>query len=481
MAEIDKKQVEEIVAQVVRNLRDDGQILSQVPEPPLPSNSDSVVHPTVDQAVAAAKSAQTELVALGFAKRVEIIEAIRMASLEHAKRLAELAVNDTNMGTVEHKTMKNEAAAKLSPGVEDLQSETTTGDSGLLLVEYAPFGVINSITPTTNPTSTVINHAIIMLAAGNSVVFSPHPNALECTEETMRVINEAIVKAGAPSNLLTTVEKASLRTAKEIMSHPDVSMLVATGGGSVVRAALSSGKKAIAAGPGNPPAIIDETADVKKAANDVILGASFDNNLLCVGEKALFVIESVADEAINELTQNGGHLIRTGELKKLQNVVDKGGDVNREFIGKNATVILDAAGISAPANTVLIIAEVLADHPFVINEYLMPILPVVRVSDFDEAVKGSTTADGGRKHTIVLHTNNMARVTQFTRAINANVVVVNAPSYACAAIDGEGFLAMTIAGPTGEGYTRPRTFTTRRQLTIAGDLSIHTLPNTSGK
>ena len=475
MAEIDKKQVEEIVAQVVRNLRDDGQIISQVPEPPPSGSSDSVVHPTVDQAVAAAKAAQSEFVALGFAKRVEIIDAIRVASLEHARRLAELAVKDTDMGTAEHKTMKNEAAAKLSPGVEDLQSETTTGDSGLLLVEYAPFGVINSITPTTNPTSTVINHAIIMLAAGNSVVFSPHPNARECTEETMRVINQAIVKAGAPTNLVTTVENASLRTAKEIMSHPDVSMLVATGGGSVVRAALSSGKKAIAAGPGNPPAIIDETADIRKAANDVILGASFDNNLLCVGEKALFVVESVADEAISELTQNGGHLIRTGELKNLQNVVDKGGDVNREFIGKNATVILDAAGIKAPANTVVIIVEVPADHPFVINEYLMPILPVVRVSDFGEAAKGAIAADGGRKHTIVLHTNNMARVTQLTRAINANVVVVNAPSYACAAIDGEGFLAMTIAGPTGEGYTRPRTFTTRRQLTIAGDLSIHTL------
>ena len=475
MAEIDQKQVEEIVAQVVRNLRGDGQILSHAPAPPISSTSDSVVCPTVDQAVEAAKAAQSEFVALGFSKRVEIIEAIRKVSLEHARRLAELAVKDTEMGTVEHKTMKNEAAAKLSPGVEDLQSETTTGDSGLLLVEHAPFGVINSITPTTNPTSTVINHAIIMLAAGNSVVFSPHPNAQECTEETMRVLNEAIVKAGGPSTLLTTVAKASLRTAKELMSHPDVSMLVATGGGSVVRAALSSGKKAIAAGPGNPPAIIDETADVKKAANDVILGASFDNNLLCVGEKALFVVESVADEAISELTQNGGYLIRTDELTKLQNIVDKGGEANREYIGKNATLILNAAGINAPANTIVIIIEVPADHAFVINEYLMPMLPVVRVSDFDEAVKGAVAADGGRKHTIVLHTNNMARVTQLTRAINANVVVVNAPSYACAAIGGEGFLAMTIAGPTGEGYTRPRTFTSRRQLTIAGDLSIHTL------
>jgi propionaldehyde dehydrogenase len=291
----------------------------------------------------------------------------------------------------------------------------------------------------------------------------------------MRVINEAIVKAGGPPNLLTAVSEATLRTAKEIMSHPDVSMLVATGGGGVVRAALSSGKKAIAAGPGNPPAIIDETADVKKAAKDVILGTSFDNNLLCIGEKALFVVESVADEAIRELVQNGGYMVGAGELKSLENVVIQNGDMNHDYVGKDATVILDAARINAPTNTIAIIAEVAADHTFVIDEYLMPILPVVRVRDFDEAVKGAVAADGGRGHTAMLHTNNMARITQFTRAINANVIVVNAPSYACCGIGGEGFLAMTIAGPTGEGYTRPRTFTIQRRLTIAGDMSIHTL------
>jgi propionaldehyde dehydrogenase len=474
MAEVNQQQIEEIVAQVIRNLQSDGQIPSSAPAS-ASSGSRSGIYPTVDAAVAAAKDAQAAFVKLGFTKRKEIIEAIRQVSRENAKRLADLAVEDTKMGNAAHKLMKNEGGANLSPGVEDLQSEATTGDTGTLIVEYIPFGVINSITPTTNPTSTVINHAIIMLAAGNSVVFSPHPNAEECTQETMHVINEAIVKAGGPPNLLTAVANATLRTATELMKHPDIAMLVATGGGSVVRAALSNGKKAIAAGPGNPPAIIDETADVNKAAKDVIDGTSFDNNLLCIGEKALFVVESVANEAVSTLENNGGYLVGASELKALEDVVIKDGDVNRDYIGKDATAILEAAEIRAPANTVAVVAEVAADHIFVIDEFLMPLLPVVRVRDFDEAVKGAIAADGGRGHTAMLHTNNTARITQYVQAINCNVVVVNAPSYACAGLGGEGFLAMTIAGPTGEGFTRPHTFTQQRRLTIAGDLSAHTL------
>ena len=241
--------------------------------------------------------------------------------------------------------MKNEGGANLSPGVEDLSSEATTGDTGLLLVEYLPFGVINSITPTTNPTSTVINHAVIMLSAGNSVIFSPHPNAQRCTQETMKVINAAVVESGGPPNMLTAVAEATLRRAKEIMDHPDIAMVVATGGGSVVRAALTSGKKAIAAGPGNPPAIIDETADLREAAKNVILGNSFDNNLLCIGEKALFVVESVADEVVRELQNSGGYLTNPRERQAVENVVIQNGDPNLDYIGKDASVILDAAGI----------------------------------------------------------------------------------------------------------------------------------------
>ncbi len=474
MAQIDEKQIEQIVSQVLTTLQRDGTV-----ETPTKTQGTTAsragVFTTADDAINAAKTAQEALIKLGFAKRREIIEAIKQVSLENAQRLAELAVQETKMGNPEHKVMKNEGAVNLSPGVEDLMSESMSGDDGTLLIEYVPFGIINSITPTTNPTSTVINHAIIMVSAGNSVVFSPHPNARECTEETMHVINEAIVKAGGPANLLTSVANATLRTAKEIMDHSDISMVVATGGASVVKAALTSGKKAIAAGPGNPPAIIDETADITKAARHVIAGTSFDNNLLCIGEKALFVVESVADDTIRELTRNGGHLVAENQREALETVVTENGESNKDYIGKDAKTILDAASISAPAQTVAVVVEVPADHDFVINEYLMPILPVVRVRDFDEALKGAMAADGGRGHTAMIHTNNTARITQYNKAMNCSVVVVNAPSYACCGLEGEGFLAMTIAGPTGEGYTRPRTFTRQRRLTIANDLSAHTL------
>ena len=474
MAQIDEKQIEEIVSQVLRTLQQDGSTAAE-PTPPVGANSSRAgVFATAAEAIAAAKTAQAAFVKLGFAKRREIIEAIKEVSLANAKRLADLAVQDTNMGNAAHKVMKNEGAVTLSPDVDDLISESISGDDGTLLIEYVPFGVINSITPTTNPTSTVINHAIIMLSAGNAVVFSPHPNARDCTEETMHVINEAMVNAGAPPNLLTSVANASLRTAKEIMEHPDIAMLVATGGASVVRTALSSGKKTIAAGPGNPPAIVDETADIKEAAKHVIAGTSFDNNLLCIGEKALFVIESVANETVQELTQNNGHLLSASQLQDLEAVVTENGESNKEYIGKDATVILDAAGITAPAGTVAIVVEVPADHNFVINEYLMPILPVVRCRDFNEALAGALRAEGGRGHTAVLHTNNTKRITQFNKAMDCSVVVINAPSYASCGLEGEGFLAMTIAGPTGEGYTRPRTFTRQRRLTIASDLSAHT-------
>ena len=474
MAQIDEKQIEEIVSQVLRTLQQDRPVTAQPVAAMGASSSRAGVFATVAEAIAAAKTAQEAFVKLGFAKRREIIEAIKEVSLANAKRLADLAVQDTNMGNAEHKVMKNEGAVTLSPGVEDLLSEAMSGDTGTLLIEYVPFGVINSITPTTNPTSTVINHAIIMLSAGNAVVFSPHPNARDCTEETMHVINEAIVKAGAPPNLLTSVANASLRTAKEIMEHPDIAMLVATGGASVVKAALSSGKKTIAAGPGNPPAIIDETADIQEAAKHVIAGTSFDNNLLCIGEKALFVIESVANETIRALTQSGGHLLGASQREALESVVTENGESNKEYIGKDTLTILNAAGITAPAQTTAIVVEVPADHGFVINEYLMPILPVVRCSDFDEALTGAMRAEGGRGHTAVLHTNNAKRITQFNKVMDCSVVVINAPSYASCGLEGEGFLAMTIAGPTGEGFTRPRTFTRQRRLTLAGNLSAHT-------
>lgn len=468
MVEMSQEQIEAIVSEVVETLRRGGEVQTGTT-----TTSVAGLFKTADQAVAAAKQAQADLAALGFKKREDLIAAIRRAGLEHAQSLAELAVQDTGMGVVDHKRQKNEGAANLSPGMEDLRSEAITGDDGTLLVEYAPFGVINSITPTTNPTSTVINHAIIMLSAGNAIVFSPHPNAYDCTIQSISVVNQAIVAAGGPSNLLTAVENATLRTVKEIMSNDDVSMVVATGGQSVVKAALTSGKKAIAAGPGNPPAVIDETADLANATKSVINGTSFDNNLLCIGEKSLFVVQSVANEALSQLTQNGGYLLTNSQLKKLEDLLD--GDNEKDYIGKDATEILKAIGINAPSNTLAILAEVSADHIFVINEYLMPILPIVRVQNFEEALNGAVRAEGGRGHTGMLHTKDMSRVTPFQQAMNCTVIVINQTSGAAAGFGGEGFLAMTVAGPTGEGFTKPTSFTRQQRLTVANDLSRHTL------
>ena len=476
MAQIDEKQIEEIVSQVLRTLQQNGPVITQPAVSTGTSSSRAGVFGTAAEAIAAAKTAQAALVKLGFAKRREIIDAIKEVSLANAKRLADLAVQDTNMGNAAHKVMKNEGAVTLSPGVEDLLSEANSGDAGTLLIEYVPFGVINSITPTTNPTSTVINHAIIMVAAGNGVVFSPHPNARDCTEETMHVINEAIVKVGGPANILTSVENASLRTAKEIMEHPDIAMVVATGGASVVRAALSSGKKTIAAGPGNPPAIIDETAGHSKRQQNMLSQAPVSTTICsALAKRHSLLLNPLLMKRVRALTQNGGHLLGASQREALDAVVTENGEANKEYIGKDATTILNAAGITAPSGTVAIVVEVPADHGFVINEYLMPILPVVRCRDFDEALAGAVRAEGGRGHTAVLHTNNTKRITQFSKAMDCSVTVINAPSYASCGLEGEGFLAMTIAGPTGEGFTRPRTFTRQRRLTIANDLSAHTL------
>ena len=418
MEEITEEQIEAIVSQVVRNIRDQSVPRDKSVDPKTLIPSGTVVFSTVDQAVLAAKTAQAELMQLGRPKREEIVGAIRQAGLDNAMALAQLAVEDTGMGVVDHKRQKNEGAANMSFGTEDLISEATTGDNGTLLVEYVPFGVINSITPTTNPTSTVINHAIIMIAAGNSVVFSPHPNAQMCTIETMRIINDAIASVSGPPNLLTAVQNATLRTAKEIIDHDDIAMVVATGGSSVVKAALTSGKKAITAGPGNPPAVIDESADLVKAAKDVIEGASFDNNLLCIGEKSLFVVDSVANDVMQELKRSGGYLLSASELQSMEALLKDGAE--KDFIGKDAAVILNAANINAPENIVVIVAEVDKNHIFVVDEYLMPILPVVRVQSFDDAIQGALASEGNRNHTAMIHTNLMSRVTQYAKALNVS-------------------------------------------------------------
>jgi len=477
MAEIDQDKIREIVIQVVRSLREQGSLPERASQPsrPVVRTSREGVFDDVDEAVKVAKEAQRQLMQIGMEGRKRIIQAMRDAALKNSEMLARMAVEETQMGRYEHKVIKNQNAALYTPGVEDILPQVQTGDNGMTLVERAPFGVINAICPITNPTSTVINNGICMISAGNSIVFSPHPGAKECTIRTMTILNQAIVEAGGPPNLMVAMREPSLRLAKQIMDHPDVDVIVATGGGSVVRAALSSGKKAIAAGPGNPPVVVDETADVAKAARDVTEGSFFDNNILCIGEKSVFVLQSVADEFIRGMIENGCYLLKENELKAVESLVIQDGHPAREYIGKDASYILQHAGIRARDEIKVLIFETNPDHPIVVEEFLMPIVPIVRARDFREAVEMAVKTEGGNRHTAIIHSGDISRITEFARAIRTTVLVVNGPSYACVGEEGEGFVAMSMAGPTGEGFTKPSTFTRERRVTLVKGISVNTL------
>jgi len=430
MAEIDQDKIRNIVAQVIENIRkqgliDESDLQAVASKPILGVNGQNGVFPDVESAITASEQAQKELIALGMEKRKEIIIAIREAGIKNARILAELVVQETGMGRVEDKVLKNESAAGLTPGVEDLISDVKTGSRGMLLIEYTPYGVINAIAPSTNPTSTVIHNSICMLSAGNSVVFSPHPSAKECTLKAMTILNNAIVKSGAPENLLVAVADPTLRTAKEMMDHPKVKMVVATGGAAVVKAALSTGKKALAAGPGNPPVVVDETADISKTAQFITNGASFDNNLLCIGEKEIFVVQDVAEKFISEMVKNGCYLAKGREADAVINIVMDNGKPNKDYIGKDASYILEKAGIRASDNVRVIITETKADHPLVSEEFLMPVVPIVRVRDFDEALECARQSEHGFRHTSIIHSQNIGRITRFVQTMRTTVMVVN--------------------------------------------------------
>jgi propionaldehyde dehydrogenase len=474
MADIDQDKIRNIVAQVIENIQKQGLIDGSEQRTSRPSVSikgQNGIFPDVDSAVSAALQAQKELIALGIEKRKELIIAIREAGIKNARMLAEMAVQETGMGRVEDKVLKNESAAGLTPGVEDLKSEVKTGSRGMLLIEYTPYGVINSIAPSTNPTSTVINNGICMLSAGNSVIFSPHPSAKESTLKTMTLLNESIVKNGGPENLFVSVADPTLKTAKEMMEHPGVKMVVATGGAGVVRVALSSGKKALAAGPGNPPVVVDETADIKKAAANITNGASFDNNLLCIGEKEVFVVQEVAESLINEMIKNGCYLAKDREATAIINLITEDGKPNKSYFGKDAGYILEKAGIKA-GNVKVIIIETKADHSLVMDEYMMPVVPIVRVRNFDEALERSLESEHGFHHTSIIHSQNIERITRFVQTMCTTVMVVNGSSLASMGFEAEGIITLTIAGTTGEGYTTPRNFAQQSRITMVDSMSV---------
>ncbi len=437
------------------------------------------IFPTIDEAVSAAARAFEEYRSVGLGGRKTIISAVRSSMLEHNERLAEMAHAETGLGRVADKIIKNRLVSTKAPGPEDLEVEAVTGEEGMMVTEFAPFGVVGSITPTTNPTSTIINNSISILSAGNSLVFNVHPNARRTSAENVRLINRAIASAGGPANLVTAIPNPTIDSAKELMSHPTVRLLLVTGGPAVVREALKTDKRAVTAGPGNPPAVVDQTADVDRAGRDVVRGASFDNNVICTDEKTTIVVESVADRLVRSMAANGAYVLKEHELRRLERVIfdemgppGKPGHINPRWIGKDASLVLGEIGVRAGSDVRLVVAEVPNEHNLVWTEQMMPVMPVTRVSTVDAAIDLAVRSEHGFRHTASIHSTNVETITRMARAMNCSIFVTNGPNFSGLGEGGEGFTSFSIASPTGDGLTRPRTFSRERRITVVGALRI---------
>ena len=435
----------------------------------------------MNDAIAAAQVAYKAVRAMSVEKREQLITEIRRLTRAEAHIMAEIGVKETGMGRVDHKTAKHMLVADKTPGTEDIVSAAKTGDYGLTLVEMAPFGVVGAITPSTNPSETVICNSIGMIAAGNGVVFNPHPNAIATSNYAVDLVNRASKEMGGPEILVCSMKKPTLESAAIMQSHPLIRLLVCTGGPGVVKAVLSSGKKAIGAGAGNPPVIVDDTADIQKAGKDIIDGCTFDNNLPCIAEKEVFAFRNIADELILVMLKNGAYMIDSAQAAKLAEIVlvdktDKKGNVrkivNRDCVGRDAKVILSKLGITVSDDIRCIICETDFNHPFVQEELMMPILPIVRVNDIDEAIDLAVKAEHGNRHTAHMHSKNVDNLSRFAREVETTIFVKNAPSYAGIGFGGEGHATFTIAGPTGEGITSARSFTRQRRCVMAESFRI---------
>ncbi len=439
------------------------------------------IYSDMNDAIAAVQEAYLTVRAMSVEQREAIITEIRRLTKAEAQIMAEIGVAETGMGKVEHKRLKHILVADKTPGTEDIVSNARTGDNGLTLIEMAPFGVVGSITPSTNPSETVICNSIGMIAAGNGVVFNPHPNAIATSNYAVDLINRASKAAGGPEVLVCSMVKATLETAAVMQSHPLIRLLVCTGGPGVVRAVLSSGKKAIGAGAGNPPVIVDDTADIAKAGKDIIDGCTFDNNLPCIAEKEVFAFRNIADELISVMLKNGAYMINAEQADKLAGIVlvdtkDKKGNVrkvvNRDCVGRDAKVLLSKIGINVSNDIRCIICETDFNHLFVQEELMMPILPIVRVDNIEQAITLAVKAEHGNRHTAHMHSKNIDNLSAFARAVETTIFVKNAPSYAGIGFGGEGHTTFTIAGPTGEGITSARSFTRQRRCVMADSFRI---------
>jgi acyl-CoA reductase-like NAD-dependent aldehyde dehydrogenase len=472
---LDERKIEEIVARVMERLGGAGPTAAPsraaVPEGTrtranIPRGTNGV-YADADQAVKAARRAYEQNERTPLSVKRKMVEAMRKAVLSNLEALSRYAVEETGLGRYEDKLAKNRLVAEKTPGPEILRTAAYTGDDGLMLTERAPYGVILSITPTTNPTETILCNAIGMVAGGNAVVFNVHPSAAQTCNWCVHLLNEAIQSVGGPKDVITSVERPTIESAGVLMKHPLVRLIVVTGGPGVVKAAMNSGKKAIGAGPGNPPAVVDETANLDKAADAIVRGASLDNNIVCIAEKEIIAVDSIATELVRQLQRKPALLLDARQTRELEKVVLDGDHVNKDFVGKDAAHIAKQIGITGHGHDLrILLCEVDEQHPFVQHELLMPVIPLFRARDAADAIAAALRVEHGFHHTATMHSTNIENLATMARLCNCSIFVKNEASYAGLGLGGEGYTSFTIASPTGEGLTTAVHFTRERRCTL---------------
>ncbi len=438
------------------------------------------VFSTVDEAVKAATEAFHQLESLGMDGRRRAIAHIRRIAIDDAEELGRMEFTETKIGRLTHKIEKLKVLGEKVPGVEFMTSEVFSGDHGLAVIEHAPFGVIAAITPVTHSLPTIACNAINMIASGNTVVVNPHPSGRKIAAEGVRRFNAAIHRDLGIDNLISLVAEPTLESAAELFNHRGVKLICVTGGPAVARAALQSSKRAIVAGPGNPPVVVDATADLDNAARSIIQGAAYDNNLLCIGEKQVFVVDAVFDAMMVAMERAGGLRLSASQVDALTKraIVMAGEGAHRhpvpckDLLGQDASLLAKAAGATPQDGLELVFGETDVDNPFVPVEQMMPFLPFVRCRDIDEAIERAYESEHGFRHTAIIHSRDVRAMTRMGRLLDTTLFVKNGPSVAGLGLGGEGYLSFSIATPTGEGVTTPLTFTRQRRCTLVDDLRI---------
>jgi aldehyde dehydrogenase len=441
------------------------------------------VYDKMEDAIAAAQKSYLQLREAGVAARKKAIGAVRRLCTQNAQSWGEIEFAETKIGRLAHKVEKLKICSELVPGVEMLERMAFSGDHGLTIIDFAPWGVIGAVTPATHSVPTLTGNAINMLAAGNAVVFNTHPSACQVAALAIRAYNEAIFQDTGIPDLLATVVKPTLQTFDVMCKHPDVKLLCVTGGPAVVAAAMKAGKRAVCAGPGNPPVVVDETACLDRAARSIIQGAAYDNNLLCIGEKQVFVVESVADGLIAALKGAGAVQLNPAQIEALTKQAftiepGQGGGcahahVNKALVGRDAAVLAKSIGLDIPPATALLFGETKEDHVFVQEEQMMPFIPIVRVKNVDEAIAAAIRTEHGYKHTAIMHSRDINNLTKFAQVADTTLFIKNGPCMTGLGLGGEGFLSFSVATPTGEGVTTPMTFTRSRRCVMVENLNLY--------